>query len=457
MLAELVGLGCVGLGPFALGCTPHANTPDCPPGDAAAIDRPDAENLAAPADAIVPRDLEKIFGTPSLAAEMMGSPFVYFRKVNTETVPLTCAAFEDALRWFPPFDLHGDAHLEQFAVSSEHHGLSDYDDVATGPGVVDLVRFGASVYIAGRMRGWSDDVPALLDEFIDRYLDSLAAEDRDGGSPEGPAEGPAAGSAEGSADGRPSASSPPSIVPRLRRDIPPDRASWLRWVDSVTTPVESEVAAEMAPGAEAYRAMMLRRHADLGPKFFDIKRVGHLDLGVGSRLHPKFLLRMEGPTPAPNDDVVVEFKSVTRSTHLGCVSYGGATAIVRTMRLFANEPVRFIAQVPYVPGTPLDQMPYWAREWLESYAELRVADLDDVAALREVVHDVATELGSVHPRLHGDDTQARREQMALCATLRDRIKATIVDIGDRTWRGWEAFAKEAKRRGLSPKKPAPQR
>lgn len=416
-----------GLGLLGLGCkgelVPCAPCPAC-----TELDRPDAENLKAPATAIVPRDLEKIFGTPTLAAEMMGSPFVYFRKINTETIPLTCKAFEDALRWFPPFDLHGDAHLEQFAVSAEHHGLSDYDDVATGPGVIDLVRFGVSVRIAARMKGWDDQVPGLIEDFIDRYTETLAADV----PPDAPA---------------------PSVVPRIRQDIAADRHSWLAWVSSVTSEVSDDVRAELEPGSTAYRKLMQRRHPDLPSTFFDTKEIGHLKLGVGSRLHPKFLFRVEGPSPDPDDDVIIEFKPVTRATNNGCVSYGGATSIVRTVRLFANEPVRFIAQVPYVSGEPLDDMPYWAREWLESYAELRVDELKDIDELRQVVLDVAIELATVHPRLHGKDTQARREQVALCGMLRPRIISTIDDIAARTWQGWDAFAAEAKRRGMSPKAP----
>jgi hypothetical protein len=324
--------------------------------------------------------------------------------------------------------LHGDAHLEQFAVSSDFHGLSDYDDVATGPGVIDLVRFGVSVKLAARMRGWDRESRALLEAFVDRYTDTLEADS----PPEMPT---------------------PSVVPRLRDQIQPDRASWLAWVDEVTSPVEDEVRAELEPGIEAYRGLMRARHGDLPTTFFDLKKIGHLNLGVGSRLHPKFLLRVEGPSAEANDDVVLEFKPVTRSTNNGCVSYGGATAIVRTIRLFANEPLRFIAQVPYVKGRPLDEMPYWAREWLESYAELRVDELRSVDELREVVLDVAMELATVHPRLHGKDPQPRREQVALCTMLRPRILAAIDDVADRTWKGWEAFAAEAKRRGVEPAKP----
>jgi len=423
LLTLAAGLGLLGLACPAppVPCTPCVTCDD-------ELDRPDAENLKAPSTAIVPHDLEKIFGTPTLASEMMGNPFVYFRKINTETIPLTCAAFEDALRWFPPFDLHGDAHLEQFAVSAEYHGLSDYDDVATGPGVIDLVRFGVSVRIAARMKGWQDQVPRVIEAFLDRYTETLAAD-------------------------VPPDDAVPSVVPRLRENIAADRKSWLKWVSGVTSDVSDEVRAELEPGAAAYRKLMQRRHPDLPPTFFDTKKIGHLQLGVGSRLHPKFLFRVEGLSPDPNDDVVIEFKPVTRSTNNGCVSYGGATSIVRTIRLFANEPVRFIAQVPYVAGEPLGEMPYWAREWLESYAELRVDELESVDELGEVVLDVATELATVHPRLHGEDTQARREQVALCGVLRPRIIATIDDIAERTWQGWEAFAAEAERRGLSPRAP----
>jgi Ser/Thr protein kinase RdoA (MazF antagonist) len=41
-------------------------------------------------------------------------------------------------------NLHGDAHLEQFAVTDASFGLIDFDDAVGGPAVIDLLRFGVS-------------------------------------------------------------------------------------------------------------------------------------------------------------------------------------------------------------------------------------------------------------------------------------------------------------------------
>ena len=42
----------------------------------------------------------------------------------------------------PTVTLHGDPHLEQYAVTDAGRGLTDFDDASKGPAILDLVRFG---------------------------------------------------------------------------------------------------------------------------------------------------------------------------------------------------------------------------------------------------------------------------------------------------------------------------
>src|SRR5688500_9784188 len=54
---------------------------------------------------------------PDLLQRIAASPFQYFRFTNTGFAAAICAAFEDILPALPAVNLHGDAHLEQFAVT----------------------------------------------------------------------------------------------------------------------------------------------------------------------------------------------------------------------------------------------------------------------------------------------------------------------------------------------------
>ena len=74
--------------------------------------------------------------------------FGYFRTLARQFDARTCYEFRD-LRWrLPSVAVHGDAHIEQFAITDTLYGLTDFDRSGFGPSVVDLVRYSASIHLA---------------------------------------------------------------------------------------------------------------------------------------------------------------------------------------------------------------------------------------------------------------------------------------------------------------------
>ena len=59
-------------------------------------------------------------------------------------------------------------------------------------------------------------------------------------------------------------------------------------------------------GKKWYVDAMTAQHPELPAHFFATKRVGRLHAGIGSALNEKYLMRVEGATPAPDDDVILE-------------------------------------------------------------------------------------------------------------------------------------------------------
>ena len=84
-----------------------------------------------------------------------------------------CRRFSEVLSGTPSFNLHGDAHIEQYAVTDLGRGLTDFDDSSTGPAVIDLMRFGVSLDLTNRAHGWHDGAGELFDRFITGYRDAL--------------------------------------------------------------------------------------------------------------------------------------------------------------------------------------------------------------------------------------------------------------------------------------------
>jgi thiamine kinase-like enzyme len=91
---------------------------------------------------------------PNKLAKINASAFRYSRMLSRQFEVRTCASFRD-LRWsLPIVAVHGDAHIEQFVVTSDTYGVEDFDQAGYGPAVVDLVRYAASIHLATRELEW---------------------------------------------------------------------------------------------------------------------------------------------------------------------------------------------------------------------------------------------------------------------------------------------------------------
>ena len=110
---------------------------------------------------------------PTSSRSSTATPHGYFRFVNAAFAAETCRLFADVAASLPEVNLHGDAHVEQYAVTSLGRGLTDFDDCTRGEAVIDLVRFGASLLLAAREKGWAAEEERFVDEFLKGYRDGL--------------------------------------------------------------------------------------------------------------------------------------------------------------------------------------------------------------------------------------------------------------------------------------------
>ena len=97
----------------------------------------------------------------------------YFRFVESARIARVCEVFAEEIPNVPSVRLHGDAHIEQFAVTEDARGLDDFDDSARGPVLIDMVRFLGSVDLALRRRDWTRSREALFDRFFAQSTDSI--------------------------------------------------------------------------------------------------------------------------------------------------------------------------------------------------------------------------------------------------------------------------------------------
>ena len=111
--------------------------------------------------------------SPALVGRLRDTPRGYFRFVTRRFTQAVCAQFHDARGGFPDVNLHGDAHLEQYAVTSLGRGLTDFDESARGPSFIDLVRFGVSLELAAREKDWPGEGRRAFGAFLGGYREAL--------------------------------------------------------------------------------------------------------------------------------------------------------------------------------------------------------------------------------------------------------------------------------------------
>ncbi len=358
---------------------------------------------------------------PELLQRLATSPFQYFRFTNRGFAAAICTTFEDILPALPTVNLHGDAHLEQFAVTDASFGLVDFDDAVAGPAVIDLLRFGVSLQIAASDRGWTADL--ALDSFFAGY--QAALEDPK-------AEGPT-----------------PAFVDRARQSFTLDPGAFLANCDALMEPPLPHEQPEADAGSERYIEMMLEQNPKLTRAFFETKRYGRLRGGVGSALDERFLIRIEGPTPEHDDDVVLEAKELRDLSSVPCVQTtplgGRFRTIVGQARLGGNDDP-FLAVIPRGPEETANDPPFWVQSWRPDYRELDATqDLTSADELDELAYQVGLQLGRGHIRqiVTPFDDQLRRAVRDMLRDYGPRIRATIDGMTERTLASFQHFRDEA--------------
>ena len=367
---------------------------------------------AAESLALDPKD-PRFADRPDLVAKLTATPHGYFRFVNAGFAAETCRLFADVAGSLPEVNLHGDAHVEQYAVTSLGRGLTDFDDCTRGEAVIDLVRFGTSLLLAAREKGWSAEERRFVDEFLKGYREGLR--------------------------GGPRQMRTPELVTRARAGFGWDHAPALRqahaFIDKDPLPLDA-----FADGVRQF-AELVRFGRDLPADFFEVKRVGALTMGLGSALDEKYLILFEGHTGAAGDDLVVEAKQIRDLAGNPCVRTDvGASRVLDGQRLIAYEPFAYAAVVPH--GNKF----FWVHDWTDDYQEASIASIIlSPRDLREVAYDAGVQMGRAHPKRPDGGPNKDRRQAALKSlnAIEGRVRTAIREMAGRTEAAWEVFRRGA--------------
>jgi hypothetical protein len=399
---------------------PHP-TP-APTASAQASAPPTAESRAAIVHPLHrPIDQYDFVGHVDLLDRILENPFQYFRFTSRGFAARICELFSNVLPSLPTVNLHGDAHLEQFAVTSSGYGLVDFDDATAGPAVIDLVRFGVSLRLAARARGW--DPEQAIDHLFAGYRTALH---------------------------HPKASIPlPDFVDRARAGFSDDRLAFLDRSEKLMSPLHPKERPQVLAGWARYVQLMTSENPSLNASFFELKHFGNLRGGVGSALDRRILARVEGPTEAPEDDVILEAKELRDMSDVTCVRaepIGGRFRTIVGRARLGDGKDPYLALIPRGSDQAPDDAPFWIQSWLPDYRELDAhRDLKNEDELEQIAFAVGMQLGRGHVVQIATpfDEQLRRAELDMLREHETRIRKAIAQMTEETLASWRAFQKDA--------------
>lgn len=352
---------------------------------------------------------------PDLLVRLRSGPHAYFRFIHQPFSTAVCHELGDAMLDAPPVNLHGDAHLEQYAVTDLGRGLTDFDGASAGPGMLDLARLGVSLRLASEAHGWEDAYSGLLDRLLEGYVEGLDAEE-DTPLPDEPA-----------------------AVRRVREDFEANPRQLTATVDDMMLPITDVEEAELRAAMGPYVQVQLEQEESLDAAFFDIVRMGRLDLGIGSALDKKYLYRVRGPSDAPEDDVVLEAKEVLSLAGIPCIQ---ASPEPDPFRILLGQARIAYRPFPYLGYIQAMGHVFWMHGWTNRYHEMSVTDsYESAEELRELVYDVGVQLGRGHVNSIAAplDVQLRRSQARFVETHGEHLREAIDRLTEHTRDAYRDF------------------
>ena len=370
--------------------------------------------LAAVRAQIRPNPAALASAPPELVDRLRADPFTYFRFINRAWIARVCDAFADVPD-LPIMRLHGDAHVEQFSVTKDAWGLDDFDDSARGPEFIDIVRFMGSIDLAIRQREWTHARNSLWDRFLRGYRRGLAD---------------------------PAYRSPqPDIVGQLRAKALATNAAFLAWGETQMQPMDEATSKSVADSMATFERFIQRERPDLVPGYFAVSRAGWLRLGVGSAVLRKVLIRVHGPTAAPEDDVLIEAKEAANLEGLSCLENPTTKPAVRIIDgtrqlgrlkhdILAVGPT-LLTRVSAADGAER-WLQWWLSSWEPTYRELHLSDLRSVEDLAAIVFDSGVQLGAGGPQ----DAATRKQALASLGKLQGRLRKETSTIVEELLAGW---------------------
>lgn len=315
---------------------------------------------------------------------MQESPFAFYRATAflyyQDVAPI--AALQSPIQILQ----QGDFHLENlgtyYARNTYAYDLNDFDEAFQGPWVWELARCAVSVQLAAAEAGFSkSERDELVAHLSTRYLAHLQALTQQPGSLSQPLSAAFVTEKPRKALEKAAQYNPTEWIAEMTvngRFRPSDKVQ----------PVSPAIAQEVAAAVANYAA---QRRENSG--FFRVKDTATRIAGKGSLGLYRYLALVEGPTPAPADDHILEIKeAITPSAQvLQRRTSENGTRIVKAFHYFLPSPD------PLLGTTHIHRQEAYVRELLPKET-VNLEKLNKKSEYRDFLDTVALVAARAHAR-----------------------------------------------------------
>ena len=217
---------------------------------------------------------------------------------------------------------------------------------------------------------------------------------------------------------------------------------FLAWADSLMSPPSAIEAKSLEVAWLLVERLAAESNPEFTPAFLTRKKVGWIRLGIGSALTPKLLFRIEGPSPALEDDLVLEAKEVHAFKGESCVSIpmmSEASRAVEGIEQIGRLQQRLLVALPGLVSPRPAARGWWVKTWDRTLREVTVGGLGSPHELRELAHDVGAQLGSTNlVRRSGSPTdEDRNVELEAVSRLESRVRSVAHDLTTALIQAWE--------------------
>jgi hypothetical protein len=169
-----------------------------------------------------------------------------------------------------------------------------------------------------------------------------------------------------------------------------------------------------------------------------VVRAGWLRIGVGSAAIRKVLIRVQGPSEDPEDDVLIEAKEVANLDGLACLEDSTTPQAIRVIAgtrqlgrlqhdILAAGPTLL---VPAAAGAAEHWLELWVSSWEPSYRELHLGDLRSSSDLGDIAFDSGVQLAA------GKVVSVRPQALSSVQALEVRLRKETSMIVEELLAGW---------------------